>query len=329
MKISVAMCTFNGERYLQQQLESLSAQTRQPDELILCDDCSTDQTLRIASEFAQSASYPVRVNVNQQNLGSTLNFEQAIGNCDGDVIALCDQDDVWLPQKLATIEASFAGHPEIGLVFTDAEVVNDDLTPAGYSLWEKLGVSDNELERIAAGRGFQSLLVGATVTGATMAFRSRFRPLVLPIPLDLPIIHDAWITMLIAAVAAVAPVRERLISYRQHDAQQVGALERQGRRRSTALTRAAAKEALERDNPYAQALAVLQSVQQRLTENAAEFDSRRVLPGLESQIEHLKVRSTLPGARLTRGTRVLRELFAGRYHRYANGARSAVKDLFG
>ena len=323
------MCTYNGQRYLQQQLESLSAQTRQPDQLVLCDDASTDLTPLIASKFAESTPYPVHVHVNKQNLGSTLNFEQAIGKCDGEIIALCDQDDVWLPQKLATLEARFAGDPDIGLVFTDAEVVNEDLTPAGYSLWEKLGISGNELERVASGRGFQSLLPGATVTGATMAFRSRFRQLVLPIPPDLPIIHDAWITVLIAAVTGVVPVNERLIRYRQHGAQQVGALERQGMRRAEGFTRASANQALKRDNPYAQALAVLLAVHQRLTKKAADFDSRQVLRALESQIEHLKVRATLPGARLTRGTRVLRELFAGRYHRYANGARSAVKDLFG
>jgi glycosyltransferase involved in cell wall biosynthesis len=329
MKISVAMCAFNGERYLLQQLESLSAQARQPDELVLCDDCSTDQTIPIASEFASSASYPVRIHINDRNLGSTVNFEQAIAKCEGEIIALCDQDDVWLPEKLATLEAKFAAAPGLGLVFSDAEIVNEDLTPAGYSLWEKLGVSRNELERLASGQGFQSLLQGATVTGATMAFRSRFRQLVLPIPADLPIIHDAWITVLIAAVAGVLPVNERLIKYRKHDSQQVGALERNGLPSTRGLTPRSAKKALTRENPYAQTLTVSRAVHQRLTENAAEFESRQVLPRLESQIAHLQVRSTLPGARLTRGTRVLRELFAGRYHRYGNGARSAVKDLFG
>jgi hypothetical protein len=328
MKISVAMCTFNGERYLREQLQSLSSQTRLPDELILCDDCSTDKTVEIAKAFAASAPFPVNVQVNERNLGSTLNFEQAIRVCNGDVIALCDQDDVWLPQKLATVEAKFAKQPDVGLLFSDAEVVTEDLSPAGYSLWEKLELKPAELQSVGSGRGFQSLLQGATVTGATMVFRSRFRSLVLPIPCDLPIIHDAWITLLIAAVARVLPVNEKLVRYRQHGSQQIGALERKGTKTSRAFTPALAKDALGRENPYSQALAVARAAQKRLTEKAEQFDSANVLPPLKSQIAHLEFRSGLPRERLTRATRVLAELFAGRYHRYANGTRSAVKDLF-
>jgi len=328
MKISVAMCTFNGERYLPEQLESLSSQTRHPDELVICDDRSTDQTFEIAKEFAASAPFPLHLYQNESNLGSTLNFEQAIARCNGDVIALCDQDDIWLPQKLATLEATFVEHPEAGLVFSDAEVVTEDLRPAGYSLWEKLGLKRGELQSIASGRGFQSLLQGATVTGASMAFRSDFRRLVLPIPLELPIIHDAWITLLIAAVATVLPIDERLIRYRQHGSQQVGALERKGINPARVLTPASAKQALERENPYSQALAVGLAAHERLTEKAEEFDSTGVISALKSQIAHLEVRSRLPRERVSRAKRVLAELFAGRYHRYGNGARSAVKDLF-
>jgi Glycosyl transferase family 2 len=327
MKISVAMCTFNGERYLREQLQSLSSQTRLPDELILCDDCSTDQTVGIAKEFAASAPFLINVHVNEHNLGSTLNFEQAISMCEGEVIALCDQDDDWLPQKLATLEAKFAEQPDVGLLFSDAEVVTEDLSPVGYSLWEKLELKRAELESVSSGRGFQSLLQGATVTGATMAFRSRYRSLVLPIPRDLPVIHDAWITLLIAAVARVLPLDEKLIRYRQHSSQQIGALERKGMKTSRALTPGSAKEALDRENPYSQALAVARAAQKRLIEKAAEF-STTVLPALQSQIAHLEVRAGLPRERVARTTRVLAELFAGRYHRYANGARSAVKDLF-
>jgi hypothetical protein len=222
----------------------------------------------------------------------------------------------------------FVEHPEAGLLFSDAEVVTEDLRPAGYSLWEKLGLKRGELQSIGIGRGFQSLLQGATVTGATMAFRSDFRRLLLPIPRELPIIHDAWIALLIAAVAKVLPISERLISYRQHGSQQVGALERKGMNLAGALTPTAAKEALGRENPYAQALVVALAAHERLTEKAEEFDSTGVLPALKSQIAHLEVRSRLPRERVPRATRVLAELFAGRYHRYGNGARSAVKDLF-
>jgi hypothetical protein len=328
MNISVAMCTFNGERYLREQLESLTTQTRLPDELVICDDCSTDQTLPIVKEFAASAPFPVVVHVNERNLGYILNFEQAIRMCNGDVIALSDQDDVWLPRKLAILETKFVEDPEVGLVFSDAEVVREDSSPAGYSLWEKLGVTRAELQRVSSGRNFHSLLQGATVTGATMAFRSRFRPLVLPLPHELPLIHDAWITLLVAAVTRVLPVNEKLIRYRQHASQQVGALERKGIKGSRPFAPGSAKEALGRENAYSQALAVARAAHQRLTEKAPEFDSAQIAPTLVSQIAHLELRSRLPRGPLKRTTRVLAELLAGRYHRFGSGARSAIKDLF-
>ncbi len=100
-RISVAICTYNGEKYLSEQLASIAAQTRLPDEMVVCDDCSSDATPDLVEEFARSAPFPVRFFRNPINLRSTKNFEHAIALCDGDFIALCDQDDIWLPEKLA------------------------------------------------------------------------------------------------------------------------------------------------------------------------------------------------------------------------------------
>ncbi|MBC7931137.1 MAG: glycosyltransferase, partial [Rubrivivax sp.] len=96
-RLSIAMCTYDGGRYLAEQLASIAAQTRAPDELVVCDDRSRDETTSIVRRFAETAPFPVRLYVNEQNLGSTRNFEKAIGLCEGELIALSDQDDVWLP----------------------------------------------------------------------------------------------------------------------------------------------------------------------------------------------------------------------------------------
>src|SRR5712691_364539 len=165
MKISVAMCTYNGALHLREQIDSIAAQTRIPDELIVCDDNSTDETVRIVSRFATSASFPVRLCVNEQNVGSTRNFERAIRLCEGDVIALSDQDDVWLPEKLRRIEDSFLREPGVGLVFTDAEVVDEHLRPLGYHLWESVGFDNNHRRLVRTGRVLDVLLPGWTVTG--------------------------------------------------------------------------------------------------------------------------------------------------------------------
>ena len=99
-RFSVALCTYNGAQYLPDQLESIVAQTRLPDELVVGDDHSTDDTVNILEDFAAGAPFPVRLHVNETNLGVVKNFEATILRCQGNLTALCDQDDVWLRNKV-------------------------------------------------------------------------------------------------------------------------------------------------------------------------------------------------------------------------------------
>lgn len=218
MKLSIAMCTYNGAAYLLEQLESLAAQTCLPDELVVCDDGSNDRTFEIITSFARQSPFPVRLSVNRKTLGSKKNFEHAISLCQGAIIFLCDQDDVWRADKLKLIEETFLAHPTIGLVFTDAEVVDEDL--------RILSLQSNAVKiEIPAAEPtdfFPSLLPRNLVTGATLAFRSNFRRLVLPIPDDTILQHDGWVALIIAAVAPVIFLTEPLIKYRQHAGQQIG-----------------------------------------------------------------------------------------------------------
>ena len=107
-------------------------------EVVACDDGSTDDTLAILEGFRRRAPFPVRVERNPTNLGSTKNFEKAISLCTGDLIATCDQDDVWLPEKLALSQAWFAADATRGLVFSNAEVVDELLRPMGHTIWETI-----------------------------------------------------------------------------------------------------------------------------------------------------------------------------------------------
>src|SRR5207244_12381537 len=150
--ISVAMCTFNGSRFVAEQLTSIAAQTRPPDELIICDDCSSDETPKLVEAFIRTATFPVQLQVNEQNLGLTRNFERAIGLCKGDFIALSDQDDVWLPEKLARMESVFTSSPDLGLVFSDAELVDENRSLLGKRLWDSLGLSREERKRLREGK---------------------------------------------------------------------------------------------------------------------------------------------------------------------------------
>jgi hypothetical protein len=98
--ISIAMATFNGEKFLRAQLDSLSRQTHLPDELVVTDDCSTDRTLKFLTDFQAAAPFEVRISVNARRLGYAENFLRAASQCKGDLIAFCDQDDVWMQNKL-------------------------------------------------------------------------------------------------------------------------------------------------------------------------------------------------------------------------------------
>lgn len=326
MNISVAMCTYNGERYLLEQLQSIAAQTRLPDELVVSDDQSTDSSLDIIAAFQASASFPVHLQINPSNVGSTRNFEQAIARCEGDIIALCDQDDVWLPTKLQRMAECFLREPAVGLMFSDAEVVDEELHPLGYRLWESVGFDDAHRHMVRTGRVLDVLLPGWTVTGATMAFRSRFRNLVLDIPTNLALIHDGWIALMIALVADVSFTEEPLIKYRQHARQQIGAKER----KASAGSRVAlgdVKRAMQRKNSYEEMIEIGSRARHRLLEQGNQYQTADALCRLEARLTHLTARAHLPQGKLSRARCVIGELLSRRYHLYSNGFRSAVKDL--
>src|SRR4051812_21315110 len=133
LRLSIALCTWNGARFLQAQLDSYLAQRRRPDELVVCDDGSSDATMQILTQFAQHSPFPVRISRNPQRLGVVANFEKAIGLCQGDVIVLSDQDDVWNPDKLEQIAAHLA-RSDAAAVFSDVNVVDANLAPLGYTM---------------------------------------------------------------------------------------------------------------------------------------------------------------------------------------------------
>lgn len=217
MKISIAMCTYNGQAFLGEQLESIAAQTRPPDEMVICDDNSNDTTVKMIETFASTASFPVRLYINSCNLGSTKNFEKAIDLCYGDLIALSDQDDVWSKHKLKKLEDTFSASPEVGLVFTDADLIDEASLDLNLSLWQSFEFDRPEQELIKRGKAFEVFIQRNVATGATMAFRSSLREFFLPIPSDLPyMIHDGWIALVASAVAQVALIYQPTIKYRLH-----------------------------------------------------------------------------------------------------------------
>jgi len=324
MKISVAMCTYNGAEFLPAQLESILAQTRTPDEIVICDDGSTDETLQILTKFAAESRVPISLKFNQQNLGSVKNFEQAISLCNGDVIALCDQDDVWRRDKLELMEHVFRETPTAALVFSDAEIVDENLKSLNRRMWSQVDFGRRKRRLLRQGRALEVLVTGWTVTGATMAFRSEFLKLCLPIPDDIAMIHDGWIALSIAAVADVVPIEQPLIKYRQHRRQQIGAREKSSEELGPLK---AFETAFRRRSSNADMHKILTTLKERVLAYSDTYDTRNALSFVADYSSHLNVRDNLPQSRLNRLPRILRELLARRYHDYANGFKSAAKDL--
>jgi glycosyltransferase involved in cell wall biosynthesis len=318
MRLSVALCTFNGAGHLREQVASIRRQSRPPDELVACDDGSADGTREILEAFASTSRFPVRISVNEGTLGSTKNFEKAIALCRGDIIALSDQDDVWHPEKLREMEAVFAARPAVGAVFTDAEVVDDALRPLGYRLWQSVGFGRAEQRLLAGGRPVNVLLKHNVVTGAAMAFRSAFKDLVLPIPADW--VHDAWIAFLIAAVSDLGLIRKPLFQYRQHPGSQIGAV-KTGFSDRVDQARRLPPEA------YSAVADRYRTAYDRLRTSGWTPRHPRTMSRVLAKIRHSRARSELPRGAARRLLFVAGELLALRYHRFSFGFHSAAKDL--
>ena len=326
MRISVAMCTYNGADFLPAQLESILAQSRKPDQIVVCDDGSTDETRALLQKFEKASPDVILLRFNKKNLGSIKNFEQAIGLCNGDVIALSDQDDVWRPDKLQLIEDRFKKQ-STGLVFSDAELVEENLTPLNRRMWNEVGFDEHKKKLLRSGRALEVLVTGWTVTGATMAFRAGFKNICLPVPDGIAMIHDGWIALTIAAVADVVALDEPLIQYRQHARQQIGAPERveQGPE-PRGLQKL--ETAFKRRNSSADLYQILERLEERLVAFTGFYDTQKALTFVGNYSFHLNVRANLSQRRrLNRVPSILRELLSLRYHEYANGFKSAAKDL--
>lgn len=314
-RISVALCTYNGERFLPQQLASIAKQTRLPDELVVCDDRSSDRTVALVREFAASSPYPVRIFENDHNLGYAANFERAIRLCEGNLIALSDQDDIWYPIRLARSEQEFAAHPQAGLVFSDADVIDDSDESAGPTLWQRLGFAGKREQELIAGN-YVVLAKHRFVTGATVMFRAGLRDRFLPIGDGW--IHDEWIALIIAAFSDLRPIDQPLIRYRIHHSQQVG-LRNKLEQRAQGNSRAR-RHWLR----LAESVKELQQLCHVLSAMVLD-DGRSVLPAYLEHLQFLSFRAGLPAARLARLVPIL-----GRYSQYgvhASGLASVLKDL--
>lgn len=210
-RISVALCTYNGAAFLPAQLDSLHAQSRLPDELVVCDDGSTDATLHILESFAAQAPFPVHIHRNPTTLGACGNFIKAIGLCSGDFIALSDQDDIWQPDKLlhALNMIQQADNPSATLYCSRLQYVNANLEPIGLST----------IPRVI---GFSNAVVENVAIGCSVVFGAEIRRLMLcGIPSKM-MMHDWWAYLLASVFGQVIYDTTPTVLYRQHEGNVAG-----------------------------------------------------------------------------------------------------------
>lgn len=215
------MTTFNGCPYVESQLESMAAQTYPPVEIVIGDDQSTDATSHVVIEFARRHPHiPVRFERNVERLGSTRNFERVVRRCVGNVVVFSDQDDLWMPTRLARLAETFAANPNAAYVFSNGLLINEKSLPLKGSLFSSVDFTAEEQVRYRNGKGIDVLLRHNVVTGAALAIRCEHLARVLPFQGDW--LHDYYLAFMLETVRGGILLDEPLIQYRCHKAQQVG-----------------------------------------------------------------------------------------------------------
>lgn len=314
--ISVALCTFNGARYLRQQLRSILGQSRRPDQIVICDDGSSDDSVEIARQTLRDTGIAHHVLVNATQLGPSANYEQAVRCCGHGIIAFCDQDDLWRPDKLSQLEAALLCAPTASAVFSDARAIGELGTPLGFSQWQAcwFGPAVREAHRADL---FPLLVRYPVVCGATLAIRRRAALSYLPIGAGW--LHDEWLALMCAATSRLSFLEAELIDYRVHDAQSVGLAGpslrqriQHGRRLDEAYFRAQIR---------------------RFTLLAERLEGWS--PALPSAIHHtlkrklafLRRRAQIRSGRANPWLAATSQLLDGSHHRYGHGVQSWLLDM--
>jgi glycosyltransferase involved in cell wall biosynthesis len=209
--VSIALCTYNGSRYLAQQLDTLVAQTYKNIEIVVVDDCSTDDTVAILKDYA--SKYPqFKIYQNEKNLGFTGNFEKAVKLCTGELIALCDQDDLWHPQK---IELQVEALKDNVFVYHDSEFINDD----GTTMNKKM----SDLMNLYRGDQPTAFLFFNCVSGHAILMKRGLADAALP--LKKGYFHDWWLAYVATNIGKIDFIPQCLVQYRQHEKSETNILQ--------------------------------------------------------------------------------------------------------
>lgn len=210
------MAVFNGEKYLEEQIRSLQAQTDGDWELVAVDDASLDGSFSILLAMAQKDER-LRVFRNERNVGYVANFSKALSLATGDFMCFCDQDDRWRPKKIARLRSVLEKNKHTMLVYSDLEVCDESLRPVHGSFWRRAGI------RPLAGKPGARIVLRNLAPGCSMMFRREVAALYSRLPEKKPFMHDHLALILASFLGRIDFTREKLVLYRQHGANSIGA----------------------------------------------------------------------------------------------------------
>lgn len=216
-KYSVALCTYNGAKYIGEQLNSIIKQTVAPSQIVISDDGSKDETLTIVENILCLNSIEYSIVHNTVKHGVTSNFQNAFSFCSNPIIFCSDQDDVWKEDKAEKMLKEYDNHPEAMVVFSDGELVNSELNHLGCNVWKAVGITP---ERINKGDWFHYLIKNCLITGAAMSFKKELLEDVDLIPTEW--LHDGWLAWVAVSHNGLVPCNEKLFYYRQHVNNEIG-----------------------------------------------------------------------------------------------------------
>jgi glycosyltransferase involved in cell wall biosynthesis len=320
LSISVALCTHNGSTYVVEQARSILSQTRLPREIVLSDDASSDDTVALVrSELdgfnaGRNETITLVVRENTTALGVTKNFEQAMSLCTSDLVALCDQDDVWVPHKLERMAGEFEARPDLTLLHANLTLVDAHLQPLGATLFSAYRVSAWELESIHSGRALDVYVRRNLVTGASTMFRRSLLEAAVPLPSAW--VHDEWLGIVAAVSGRVDCLDEPLVSYRQHGANEIGAAKMNLRHYIGRMV-----------FPRTDRNARLLERASQMAEHPVFVDRPEMREVALDKLAHETARWNYPASRTRRWGAVSRERKTGRYRRFGLGFQDIARDL--
>lgn len=216
LKCGIALCTYNGEKYIEEQLDSILTQTVPVDEIVVCDDKSSDRTCEIIERKLQNWTGIKLIVLNESNLGFKKNFQKAASLCKSDIIFLSDQDDVWEKEKIEHVMEIFHDDDSVMMVFHDVAIVDENLKVMMPSFWSLLHFEADNFQS----DGYRRLAESNVVQGSACAFRKIILQQAIPFPDR--VMHDEWLAMLAILHGELFPLGQCLGKYRQTGNNTVG-----------------------------------------------------------------------------------------------------------